>query len=159
MVLPTGGPYNLSKHDAIYGGFAIDWKFKWNLLNPRRYFSLMPQFSMRHVRDYPSDGFLTTAGGSTVSENWYTLFAMLRTQYMHDKLTPTIVWQRDIWQDMERKVSGSADASLWLFSLAYEPNHIWSFKTRYTLMSGDGGDKYRGTETYDNISFTVQYQF
>jgi hypothetical protein len=153
------GPFIFEEHDAIYGGFAIDWKFKWNLLNPRRYFSLTPQFSMRHVRDYPSDGWLTTEGGSAVSENWYTLFAMLSTQYMHDKLTPSIVWQRDIWQDVQNLVSGSADASLWLFSLAYEPNHIWSFKTRYTLMSGDGGDKYRGTETYDNISFTVQYQF
>ena len=95
---PTRVAYKFEEHDAIYWGLGVEWKFKWYALNPRRYFMLIPQFSMRHVEDYPDkpDQYLQTAGGSTVSENWYTAFCTLTTQYLHDKLTPTIVFQRHL---------------------------------------------------------------
>jgi hypothetical protein len=48
---------------------------------------------------------------------------------------------------------------MWLFNLAYEPNHIWSFKMWLTLMDNGGNDDYRGMDHKDNISFTVHYQF
>jgi hypothetical protein len=88
-------------------------------------------------------------------------FCTLTTQYLHDKLTPTVVFQRDIWHDAEKMadVKGSAKADMWIFRLKYAPNHIWSFKGQILILTGDGNRYYRGMHYKDNISFTAQYQF
>jgi len=153
--------YEFEKHDAIFWGFGIDWKFKWNLLNPRRYFSLVPQFTMRHIRDYPSDDkYLMDPGGQTVSEDWYSVLVRLSTQYLHDKLEPMIIWQRDVHQDVQHKIdNGSVKYDLWIFRLNYQPNHIWTYKAQLMLWNNDGTRLYRGMDHKDNISLTVQYQF
>ncbi len=155
-LVPT---FDFVEKDAIYWGLGVDWKFKWNLLNPRRYFTLMPQFMHRHIQDYPSDGFLMNPGGETVPENWYTMFCMLMTYYMHDKLTPAIIYMRDVASDVSHVTDGSVKYDMWLFKLKYEPNHIWSYKAQLTLMNNDGNEDLRGMDHKDNISFTVQYQF
>jgi len=152
--------YRFEEYDAIYWGMGVDWKFKWNLLNPRRYFSLVPQFSHRHIRDYPSGTrYLQDAGGGTVSENNYSFSIRMDTWYLHDKLQPFVYFQRDISQDMQHKIVGSAKSDMWLFRVTYKPNDIWKFKTQLTLLDNDGNKAYRGMDHKDNISFTVQYQF
>jgi hypothetical protein len=149
------------QRDVIFWGLGVEWKFKWNLLNPRRYFSLTPQFQHRHIRDYPDDGsYLQLPGGPTVAENNYNIYVNLMTYYMHDKLTPMLIFIRDIHSDVSDLVSsGSVKYDMWLFKLLYEPNHIWSYKFQLTYMFNDGQVDARGMDVNNNVSFTVQYQF
>jgi len=159
---PFAPVYELGyESDAIFWGLGLDWKFKWDLLNERRYFTFMPQFMHRHIKDYPTgEGeYLQLPGGEVTAENWYTFFCMLMTQYMHDKLTPTIIYMRDVHSDVQHVTDGSLKYDLWLFKLKYEPNTTWSYKAQLTLMNNDGNRFSRGMDNKDNISFTVQYQF
>jgi len=161
MSNPFAPMYRFEEHDAIFWGFGLDWKFKWNLLNARRYFSLVPQFSMRHIKDYPSapGTYLQNPGGAIVSENDYSFSIRMDTWYMNDKFQPFIYYQRDIRQDVDGITGGSVKADLWLFKLTYQPNSTWTYQTQLTLLENDGWDKDRGMGNKDNISFTVKYQF
>ncbi len=151
---------SFEEHDVIFWGIGVDWKFKWNLLNERRYFSLVPQFSHKHIRDYPSDYTLMPTAYELATENEYSILIRMDTFYLHDKLNPMIIYQRDIHADVDHKISnGSAKADLWLFRLNYQPNHIWTYKAQLTLMDNDGYTDYKYMDHKDNISFTVQYQF
>jgi len=167
LVVPYSDPWpskeRWEEHDVLYWGLGVEWKIKWNLLNPRRMISLTTQFGHKHIKDYPDTDSetgraytLTGPLGTDVSENQYNIYALLRSQYLHDKLTPTIVYVRDIKSDVTHSTSGSIKGDTWIFRLQYEPNHIWTFKTQLTLMENDGNDP---VDNYDNLSFTVQYQF
>jgi len=138
----TTSEYKFEEHDAIYYGASADWKFKWNLLNPRRFFSITPLFAHRHVQDYPDSYNLN------VQENTYTLGGMFSTQYLHDKLTPRIVYQRTL--------SSNVKSDLWIMSLEWAPNDTWKYKAQLFLLGNDG---YDAVDDKDNLSFTVQYQF
>jgi len=156
----TGIWEDFEKHDVINWGIGVDWKFKWNLLNPRRYFSLVPQFSHKHVRDYPSTYTIASPGVELTSENEYSFSIRMSTQYFHDKLEPFIFFQRNIFSDLDHKINnGSAKADLWLFRLNYMPNSTWTFKTQLSLFSNDGYTDYSYYDHKDNFSFTVSYQF
>jgi hypothetical protein len=133
---------DFEKHDAIFYGVSGDWKVKWNLLNPRRYFSIVPVFAHRYVQDYPDDYNLT------VKENTYTLAGSIYTYYLHDKLNPTIAYQREL--------AGSVKSELWIFKLKYSPNETWTYKAQLFMLQREG---FHAVRNKDNISFTIQYQF
>jgi len=152
------------EHDVIYAGLGVEWKFQWDLLNPRRYISIMPQFAYKHIRDYPGVDAatgrpytLTGPLGAAVAENLYQIFVTMYTYYLHDKLMPGITYLRDVRSDVQDKTSGgSLKSDTWIFNLKYEPNEKWSYKMRLSLFENDGND---AVDHYDNLSFTVQYQF
>jgi hypothetical protein len=151
-------PYGekFEKHDEIYWGIGLDWKFKWNLLNPRRFISLGPEFSQRHILDYPDDYKLRGQRDGSVTENHYIMSVMTRTAYLHDKLEPMIFWMRD--------VQGNMQGDMWLFKLKYLPNSTWSYSAALTLLQNEMMDTVegfgqRGLGHKDNLAITVQYQF
>jgi len=159
-----GFPYGekFEKHDELYWGIGVDWKFRWNLLNPRRFFSLVPEFSHRHIFDYPSDYNLRGQRDASVTENHYIMSVRMDTFYLHDKLNPFIFWMRD--------VQGNLQGDMWLFKLKYLPNSTWTYTLALTLLENEmmdtvasgtppAGFGYRGLGNKDNLSFTVQYQF
>ena len=158
---PYAPMYDFEQHDAIFWGIAMDWKFKVNLINERRYISLVPQFTHRYIRDYPSapNTYLQNVSGSIVSENNYSFSVRMDTWYMNDKIQPFIYYQRDIRSDVSGITDGSVKADLWLLALTYAPNSTWSYKVQATFLDGAGWDKDRGMGNKDNICFTVKYQF
>ncbi len=151
----TGKKENYEEHDAIFWGLGVDWKFKWDLLNPRRYFAFVPQFSHRHIKDYPS-GYYLVEGGPTVAENLYSMSIRMSTFYFHDKLQPFIFYKRDIRSDVAHETSGSVKSDLWLFKLIYTPDETWKYTLQLFMPGNDGFDK---VDHQDNLSFTISYQF
>ena len=151
------------EHDYIYWGLGIEWKIDIPWLNDRRNIGIMPQFGHQHIMDYP-DGTgpigapitLTGPLQATVSENMYNIFVNINTRYMNDKLSPSITYLRDIRSDVTHSTKGSVKKDTWIFNLKYEPDYKWSYKLRLSLFANDGNDS---VDHYDNISFTVQYQF
>jgi len=158
---PLAPVARFEEHDVIFWGVGLDWKFKWRLLNPRKFFTLAPQFTHRHVRDYPSSPgtYLQIPSGLIVSENDYSFAVRFETYYLLDKLVPRIFYMRDIKQDVNHITKGSVKGDLWLFQLSYQPDSTWTFQTQLTLLENDGYDKDKGVGNKDNISFTVKYQF
>ncbi len=151
---PFGEKYE--KYDEIYYGIGLDWKFKWNLLNPRRFFSLAPEFSHRHILDYPDDYKLRGQGDASVTENHYIISVRMDTFYLHDKLQPFVFWMRD--------VQGNLKGDMWLMKLKYMPNSTWSYTAAlFFLENGMNATVtehgQRGLGHKDYMSFTVQYQF
>ena len=102
----------------------------------------MPVFAQRHVTNYPDKYSLN------VKEDTYTLGGILSTQYLHDKLTPRVVYQRGL--------SGSVKSDLWICSLEWAPNDTWKYKAQVFFLERDGMS---AVDNKDNLSFTVQYQF
>ncbi len=165
---PNRNPYGeiFEEHDEIWWGMGIDWKFKWNLLNRRRYISFIPEFSQMHIRDYPSKfkladgttnpGRLRMAGDAAAPENYYIVSVRMDTFYLLDKWQPFVFWMRDI--------KNSTQGDMWLFKLNYLPNTTWKFTLALYLLQND---LWKTVESYeqaglnhkDNLSFTVQYQF
>jgi len=168
-VVPFSPPWPSKEYvvesDVIYAGLGVEWKIKWDLINPRRYISIMPQFGYKHIKDYPdvdnaTGRHITLTGplGADVAENLYQIFVSTYTYYFHDKLMPSISFLRDIRSDVGGKTRGSYKQDMWIFNLKYSPNETWLFKVRLSLFEGQG-QKASGVDHYDNISFTVQYQF
>jgi len=166
--VPPGGFSGLRdqfvEHDMIYWGLGVEWKIKVPWLNRRKNISIMPQFGMKHIKDYPDyispmSGkrvVLTEGLSKVVAENNYNIFVNVNTMYMNDKLKPSITYMRDIRSDVENVTDGSMKNDRWIFNLAYDYNYKWTYKVRCTLVSNDLDD---AIDHYDNISFTVQYQF
>jgi hypothetical protein len=159
----TATKENFVERDMIYWGLGVEWKIKVPWLNRRKNISIMPQFGMKHIKDYPDFDdatgrpvYLSGPLGSPVSENMYNIFVNVNTAYMNDKLRPSITWMRDIRSDVADQIDGSMKNNRWIFNLAYAPDYKWTYKIRCTLVSGDLDDV---IDHYDNISFTVQYQF
>jgi len=148
----------------IYWGLGVEWKIKVPWLNRRKNISIMPQFGMKHIKDYPDyispmSGkrvVLTEGLSKVVAENNYNIFVNVNTMYMNDKLKPSITYMRDIRSDVENVTDGSMKNDRWIFNLAYDYNYKWTYKVRCTLVSNELDD---AIDHYDNISFTVQYQF
>jgi len=171
------------RRDAYNWGIGLDWKFKCSLLNPRRYFTFVPQFSHRHIVDYPDHDLvggrrgaptyhsygLRDAGGLMTSPDMYTYSIRMDTWYLHDRLQPFIFYMRDIRSQVTRDnyyatlqdgpYTGKVKSDLWLFKLVYEPNHIWKYSLAFLHVGNDGFRKERGMDHKDNISLTISYQF
>ncbi len=168
-VVPFSPPWPAKEYavesDVIYAGLGLEWKLKWNLINSRRYISIMPQFGYKHIKDYPDVDkatgrpiTLTGALGADEAENLYQIFISMYTYYLHDKLMPGITFLRDVRSDVGNQTRGSYKKDLWIFNLKYSPNERWLYKMRLSLFEGQGY-KASGVDRYDNISFTVQYSF
>ncbi len=166
-VIPGGAPGTprdaFVEHDMIYWGLGVEWKVKIPWLNRRKNIGIMPQFGMKHIKDYPdsrgplgSRVVLTEGLSKVVAENNYNMFVNVNTMYMNDKLSPSITYMRDIRSDVEGVTKGSIKSDAWIFNLKYSPDYKWTYKIRCTLVGNDG---YDAVDHYDNISFTVQYQF
>jgi hypothetical protein len=137
------GGDEFKEYDAIYWGMGVDWKFKAEWLNPRRYFTLVPQFTHRHIRDYPSSYDL-----DRVTDNTYAFSIRMSTWYLFDKLEPFVFYMRT--------ATGGVKSDLWKIKLTYKPNVRWTYSTNLYMVSGEGFD---AVDHQDNISFTIQYEF
>ena len=110
------------KSDFLDTGIGIDWKTKIYALNPRAYFTIMPQFFFNRILDYPSDFELW----DLPDENYYTATLVVSTSYMNGKLIPQVAWANDI----------NRRANLILPSLSYSYSREWNFKLEAGIMMG-----------------------
>ena len=144
----TGQTEEFGQHDEIRYAIGVDWKVKIRWLNPRDGFRISPQFIQRHVCGFPSDYGLMDAGGLPVEENNYYATLMVQTTYFHNKLVPTVFWQRS-WQ-------GALTGDLIIAQLGYERSYHWNYTVQAVWAEGDG---LAPLDHKDNISVTVAYRF
>lgn len=139
--------------DEFRSMVGFDWKFKFNLLNPRAFFLLSGQYFYQKIIDYPQalvhlNQRPSLPGALEEDNNKYTL--LLNTTYLHNKLKPNIFWIHDI--------TNSADfIKIWV---DYEYNHNWLFSLGSLFLSGDEpGKGYEPMDHKDQVYGTVTYRF
>jgi Protein of unknown function (DUF1302) len=144
-----GMPSAFEAHDEIRYAIGIDWKIKVNWLNPRAYFTIMPQFYHRYIADYPSSYTLTSTQGS-VEDNNYMFSLVLTTSYFHNKLVPTIVMVQDT----------TNRADLYQPQVAYEYSDKWNFTMGAVFLNGRRvGYGFQPLDNKDHVFFTASYRF
>ncbi len=125
---------------------GIDWKAKINWLNPRAYFIISPQFYHRKILDYPSQA---NALSGVENDNYMTTL-MITTSYLHNKLSPSFFWMRDI----------TNDANFFRYQIIYDYTYQWRFTLGATAFDGD--EEGRGFEVFDHkdqIYFKISYKW
>lgn len=137
--------------DYLDTGIGIDWKVKWNLLNERAYFSVMPQFFYSRIMDYPDDVLLNDVDdGFLPDQDYYTVTLVLSTSYFNGKLIP--------------QVAGAYlfnnKAHLLIPSLAYLMSNTWHFTIEAAFLGGQE----ENVPTWlfrknDYIAFKVKYNW
>ena len=106
---------------------GTDWKVKIDVLNPRAYFFISPQYYMQHLVDYPGFGHVGTYTGDILYQNNYTTSLLINTTYLHNKLQPQIFWLRD-W---------SNKSEFWKPQVAYEYSDHWKYTVGAMIFSGE----------------------
>jgi hypothetical protein len=114
--------------DYLDTGLGIDWKIKIPALNPRAYFSVMPQFFYARIMDYPDDVKLTDVDDNFLPDvDYYSGTLVLSTSYFNGKLIP--------------QVAGAYlfnnEASLLLTSLTYLMSNTWHFGIEAVFLGGN----------------------
>lgn len=132
-------------HDEWRASLGVDWKVKISALNPRAYFTISPQVYLRYILDYPGDYELA----NLKEDNWMTTL-MISTSYLHNKLTPTFFWMRDITtrSDMIR------------LQMDYDMTHEWGFTLGALFFDGD--DDQRGFGMFENkdyVYFKISFKW
>ncbi len=137
--------------DFLDTGLGIDWKVKWNLLNPRAYLTVMPQFFYSRIMDFPDDVKLNDVDdGYLPDQDYYTVTLVLSTSYINGKLIP--------------QVAGAYlfnnESSLIIPSLTYLMSNTWHF----TIEAGFLGGNIPNVPVWlfrknDYITFKVKYNW
>jgi len=109
--------------DFLDTGIGIDWKVKINALNPRAFFSVMPQFFFNRILDYP-DGIQIF---DRPDANYYAVTLYLATSYFNGKLVPEFAF---LWDFNDR-------THLILPSLTYIQTHNWSYSIEAAFIGGE----------------------
>jgi len=142
--------------DELRMGIGIDWKIKWNLLNPKAFFTISPEFIFRHLTDLPSG---VKPGGEVQYEDTATNFLKrnnyqwtlsISTTYLNAKLSPSIYW----WRDCTQK------SDFYRFQVTYAWSSHWLATLGLVLL--DGQRKNIGFEPFDNknyIDLKVTYKW
>ena len=137
--------------DYLDTGIGIDWKVKWNLLNPRAYFTVMPQFFYSRIIDYPKDVRLNDVDeGFLPDQDYYTLTLVLSTSYVNGKLIPQVA----------AAYLFNNESSLILPSLTYLQSNRW----HYTIEAAFFGGNIPNVPLWlfrknDYISFKIKYNW
>ncbi len=137
--------------DYLDTGLGIDWKVKWNLLNERAYFSVMPQFLYARIMDYPDDVQLNDTDDSFLPDvDYYTVTMVVSTSYINGKLIPQVA---GAWLF-------NNEASLLIPSLTYLMSNTWNF----TIEAGFLGGNVPNVPLWlfrknDYITFKVKYNW
>jgi hypothetical protein len=105
--------------DSMIG---VDWKVKWNLLNPRAYLTISPQFFWNRVISYPDSGTVL----NHVEQDMFTFTLYLATSYINGKLIPDLAFAWDI----------NNQAYLIIPSLSYQYSNAWQFSASAGFMGG-----------------------
>ncbi len=137
--------------DYLDTGIGIDWKVKWNLLNERAYFSVMPQFFYSRIMDFPDDTLLNdTDDGFLPDQDYYTVTLVLSTSYLNGKLIPQVA----------AGYLFNNEASLILPSITYLMSNSW----HYTIEAAFFGGNIPNVPLWlfrknDYIAFKVKYNW
>jgi hypothetical protein len=137
--------------DYLDTGLGIDWKVKIPALNPRAYFSVMPQFFYSRIIDFPDDVKLNDVDdGFLPDQDYYSGTLVLSTSYFNGKLIP--------------QVAGAYlfnnEASLLLLDLTYLMSNSWHYTIEAVFLGGNKANVplwlFRKN---DYIAFKVKYNW
>jgi hypothetical protein len=106
--------------DSMIG---VDWKVKWNLLNPRAYFTISPQFFWNRVISPPDN----TRVFGHIHQDMMTVTLFLATSYMNGKIVPDFAFAYDI----------DNKAYLIIPSLSYLMTNNWHFSVNAAFHGGE----------------------
>jgi len=137
--------------DSMIG---IDWKVKWNLLNPRAYFTISPQFFWNRVISY--DNVKEESGNPNatvlnhIDQDMFTATLYLATSYINGKLVPELAMAYDI------------NNLAWLIipSVSYQYSNAWQFSLSAAYHEGRNRNQslwYFRNKDY--IAFKIKYNW
>lgn len=132
----------VDKSDEIRWALMVDWKIKANFLNPSGFITISPQFTHQHILDYPSGGI------TNVEEDSYSLTLLLTTKYFRSRLTPTIIWSRNI--------AGGEQGDLIKIQTGWEHDNHWNYILGTVLFRNDLMDPFGNK---DQVFATIAYRF
>ena len=142
--------YRFEKSDEFRGAIGVDWKVKIPILNPRAYFTISPQFYYQRIVNFPSTEDVTASGGTPVKKNNYKTTLMINTSYLHNKLTPSFFWLRDI----------NSKSDMFRLQLVYDLSNKWHFTLGSLLLHGDKtGQGFQLFNHKDLTYFKVGYKW
>jgi hypothetical protein len=123
------------RHDELRLGVQVDWKVKIPALNRASFFSISPNWYMRHIFDYPKVGL------NQVFENNYTSSLVLMTSYFHNKIAPQYVIIRD-WTNQ---------GTMHRMTLTYDRSSEWHFTLGAVVLNGQ--KQGAGFDLFDHKNF------
>jgi len=142
-----------TKTDEFRGVFGVDWKVKVNVLNPKAYFMISPQYFYQRVMDYPSGGVTLTQRGTLpggFGTNNHKATLMMNTTYLHNKLQPLFFWYHDF----------TNRADYYLLKVAYEQSSHWIYTVGALFFHGNReGRRFEVFDNKDQVYFMVNYRF
>jgi hypothetical protein len=136
----------LFQSDELRWAVGLDWKVKIDFLNPRTYFAISPQFLHQRIMDYPR------VEMSSLKKNNYTATLLINTSYLHNKLTPSIFWMRDI----------NSKSDMWRLQLTYDYSNSLRFTLGSMFFHGDNKEDYKLFQLFDNkdqFYFKITYKW
>jgi hypothetical protein len=142
----------LHESDELRVAIGADWKVKINLLNPKAYFMISPQWYFRKIMDFPSNDHLWSASEDYLYGNNQITTLLINTTYFHTKLTPSIFWMRN-WTQKNH---------MWKYELSYSPTYKWKYALGALYVGGDSDADDKGLTTFDRkdqVYVTVRYNF
>jgi hypothetical protein len=133
------------KSDEFRWALGLDWKVKIDLLNPKHYFSISPQFFHQKIRDYPH-GYAY----QNFEDDNYTGTLMMMTNYAHGKIIPSFFLIRDF----------TNRASMCRAQLTYDRTHEWHYTVGALWFNGkEPGKGFDVFENKDYIYFKIAYKW
>lgn len=151
-VMPGMFNEGFKEFDEVRWGVGLDWKVKCNLLNPRAYFMISPQFFGHHIFDYPDEDatYLRAPGGAGMEEDNYSTSLMVSTSYLHNKLMPSFFWLHD----------STNDADFYRAQLKYDFSDTWQITLGGMWLGGNENNKsFELFENKDQVFFKIGYKF
>jgi len=133
------------KLDELRWALGIDWKVRIDLLNPRTYFMISPQFYHQKILNYPHDYEI-----ANLEDDNYTTTLMINTSYFHNKLVPSFFWMHDL----------NNKADMFRLQLVYDYSYKWHFTLGTVLL--DGREKNKGFDVFENkdyLYFKISYKW
>jgi len=127
-------------------GFAVDWKVKWNLLNPRAYFTISPQFFWNRVISPPDN----TRVFLHKDQDMFTVTLYLATSYMNGKIVPDFAFAYDT----------NNRSYLIIPSLTYLMTNNWHFSVTAGFYGGEEENESLWVfRNKDNVAFKIKYNW
>jgi len=139
---------------------GFDWPLRWKWINSRKNVFTSGQFFHIHTLDYPSGVDVTGTKISiapdaspyptwTIPEDHFYASLLLRTEYMNERLVPSILYVHDF----------HTDAYWSIVEVGYKIGNHWRPMLRWLNAHGPFQQSFGLYRDRDEIAVRIEYQF
>ena len=140
--------------DQIRWMLGFDWPVRWRWINPSKNVFVSAQFFHIYTVDMPPSPWDIVPDSSAyftwdLTRNQTFASLLLRTEYLNERLVPSVLYVEDI-----------RCAGRWAVAeLAYKIGDHWRPSLRYLFIDGDSQRSFGVYRTRDEVTLRIQYQF